>query len=346
VVDFRYNLTNSAYAAYANTSPEIIHGKKVGDLFPGYFQTSSFTNVVKAFETGVPDTWDIHYNLDGLDIYNTMIATRMDDEVVVHIAEFTKLKNLQLELERKVIELERSNKHLESFAYAASHDLKEPVRKIHVFSGLLSDSLGDRMTEVEKKYFQRLDLASKRMYILIEDLLTYSQVSQKPEEKQPVDLNTTLEHVLGDLDLEIEQKGATIKAGQLYTVSGYPHQLKQVFQNLISNALKYAKPGVPPTISISCDHLRGSDSGLPLTSEEQVKEYCRITVKDNGIGFDQRDAELIFNMFTRLHDGNQTKGTGIGLSIVRKVIENHKGFIWAESQPGEGTRFLILLPNE
>jgi PAS domain S-box-containing protein len=250
------------------------------------------------------------------------------------------------ELESLNGELKRSNSNLQQFAYAASHDLKEPVRKIHFFSERLKDSLGERLQETEKQYLQRMELASKRMSTLIDDLLTYSEVSHKPVLDQDVDLNLILDCVLSDLDLEVEQKGATIQRAKLFTIKGQRRQMQQAFQNLISNAIKYSKPDAPPVVRITCSKVKGADAGLQLVSDQQAKEFYQVTIMDNGIGFDRTDADRIFNVFTRLHGLAEYKGSGIGLSIVRKVIENHNGHVWAESQPGEGATFKILLPAD
>ncbi|HEU4903514.1 MAG TPA: ATP-binding protein [Flavisolibacter sp.] len=250
------------------------------------------------------------------------------------------------ELEKLNAELKRTNRNLEEFAYAASHDLKEPVRKIQVFAGRIKESLGERMSEQEKLYFERMELASRRMGTLIDDLLTYSEVSQHSTTVRPVDMNNLIDQVLHDLDLEIEQKGAIIHRKELCSVTGHPRQLQQAFQNLIQNALKYGKPGLPPEITIGCIQAKGADLALHLTAREQAGNYCRICVTDNGIGFAQEDAERIFNVFTRLHGNAEYKGTGVGLSIVRKVVQNHGGFVWAESAPGEGANFVVLLPAD
>lgn len=344
IVDFRYKLTNASYAAYASTIPENIRNKKVSDVFPGYLQTETFKKIAETCRTGKTDIWENHYDVDGLNIYNEMGATKMDDEVVVHFTDFTDLKNLQLELLRKIEELERSNKNLEEFAYAASHDLKEPIRKIHIFCDRLQSSLSNRMTEEEKSIFIRVEAAAKRMGSLIDDMIAYSQVSLTPTTRDDVDLNGLIALVLGDLDIEIEEKGAIIKSDKLFTIEGHHRQLQQAFQNLISNALKYGKPGVAPEITITCNKVLGKDTGLHLSPDEQIQTYYAVSIKDNGIGFEQQDADRIFNIFTRLHGNTVIKGTGIGLSIVRKVIENHHGFISAESKPGEGATFNVYLP--
>ncbi len=239
-------------------------------------------------------------------------------------------------------ELARSNVNLEEFAYAASHDLKEPVRKVHIFTNRLKSSMGDRMTEEEKAYFERVERSSVRMTSLIDDLLSYSQVSIRLRSFEDVDLNQIIDLVLGDLDFEVEEKGAIVSVDNLFIIQGHHRQLQQAFQNLIGNALKYSKPGVPPVIKISCNIVMGKDAGMAMSSDAQQKEFYQISVSDNGVGFEQQDAERIFNVFTRLYGNAEYKGTGVGLSIARKVIQNHKGYIIAQSQPGEGATFKVL----
>ena len=344
IIDFRFRMTNVAYSAYSGLSPVDIQDKKVGDVFPGYYQTDAFRRYVETYTTGNSHNWELHYNLDGLNVFLQVSATKMDDEVWVHFTDFTRLKSLQLELLRKVEELERSNQNLEEFAYAASHDLKEPIRKIHFFGDRLKVSLGNRVTPEEKHSLERVENASRRMGTLIDDLLSYSQVSFRATAFDEVDMNRLIDIVLQDLDLEIEEKKAVIKTDHLFTMPGHPRQLQQAFHNLIGNALKYSKPGTAPSIHISCHKIIGSDTGLKLSPAEQLKEFYVIQVSDNGIGFSQQDAGRIFNIFTRLHGSSEYAGTGIGLSIVRKIVENHNGFITADSEVGEGARFNVFFP--
>lgn len=346
VVDFVYKLTNEAYAAYARKTPGELKDKRVSQFFPGYFQTDSFKNIAEVAITGIQNNWENHYAADGFDIYNEMGAMKMGNEIIVHFTDFTKLKNLQLELERKVMELERSNKNLEEFAYAASHDLKEPIRKIHFFSDRLKESLKSKLTESDTGFFDRLEMASKRMGSLIDDLLSYSQVSLRPRSFEEVDINQVIDLVLNDLDLEIDLKGAKIKVAKLCVVQGHHRQLQQAFHNLLANALKYSRPDVAPEIEIFCKKVKGREISFPLPGEEKEKTFWLIQVADNGIGFEQRDAERIFNVFTRLHGNSEYRGTGVGLSIVRKVIENHNGYITAKGLPGEGSVFEIYLPAD
>jgi PAS domain S-box-containing protein len=232
-------------------------------------------------------------------------------------------------------ELQRSNQNLEEFAHAASHDLKEPIRKIHFFTHQLREQLADRLKEAEVRSFGRIENASQRMGNLIDDLLLYSHVSQRPHDTESVDLNEKLKRVLEDLDLDIEEKGATVNIGKLPVVQGYRRQLQQLIQNLLSNSLKYSKADVPPVIEITAENV-----------EKKGKHYHLIKVTDNGIGFPQEYREKIFQMFARLHGRAEYSGTGVGLSIVKKVVENHNGFIEVYSAPGEGASFQVYLPKE
>lgn len=249
-----------------------------------------------------------------------------------------------IELENLNQELKRTNANLEEFAYAASHDMKEPIRKIHLFTDRLKQELAEKLTADQQYLFSRVENAAKRMGLLIEDLLTYSHVSKGMSHQEVVDLNTKVKNVLEDLEVEIEEKKAIINVEPLPIVKGHKRQLQQLFQNLIGNALKYSKPGEQPEIHITAKLVHGNELPQQMTTEAARQSYHLIEVKDNGIGFEQEDAERIFNVFTRLHGNAEYRGTGVGLSIVKKVVENHQGFIWAESQPGVGTSFKVLFP--
>ncbi len=200
------------------------------------------------------------------------------------------------------------------------------------------------MNDKETDLFERMQNATDRMTILVDDLLSYSHVSATPLQMEEVDLNEKLRFVLSDLEVQVEEKKAVISIGPLPTVKGYRRQLQQLFQNLLGNALKYSKPGEPPQISINSRTVTGADVPLDLPAQQAGKSYYLIEVADNGIGFEQQYAHKIFGMFQRLHGRSEYAGTGVGLSIARKVVENHKGYIWAESEPGKGSSFKVLLP--
>ncbi len=255
-------------------------------------------------------------------------------------------QNLEAVVAERTAELQRSNASLEDFAYAASHDMKEPIRKIHFFADRLKSQLQGQLSGEQTVFFERLENASKRMGLLIDDLLAYSQASRGVPHVEEVDLNRKVRLVLEDLELEIAQKAATVTLGELPVVKANRRQMQQLFQNLITNALKYSKPGVAPDIRISHRLVTGSEAAPMVPAADRDRRFHSIEVLDNGIGFRQEDAGRIFNVFTRLHGNAEYKGTGVGLSIVQKVVQNHGGYIWATSSPGQGARFSILLPVE
>lgn len=244
----------------------------------------------------------------------------------------------------RTAELKNTNDNLQQFAYAASHDLKAPIRKIHMYVDGLKSSLEDRLTTEEAIQFHRIENVTDRMSTLIDDLLSYSEVSLKPDNFELVDMNEVVALVLSDLDVDIEEKKAKVFVDPLNTLKGHHRQLQQVFHNLIGNALKYVRPDVTPEIHITSDKVLATDVAFSLQAKGPSNEYYVIQVKDNGIGFDQKDADKIFKVFTRLHNDSKFRGTGVGLAIVSKVIENHNGFVEAEGTPGKGAIFRIYLP--
>lgn len=278
------------------------------------------------------------------DVTGQVMARRKIEEVV---AQRTKeLAHANEALVNMNHALARSNANLEEFAHAASHDLKEPIRKIQTFTNRLKTQLADRLNAEHEFTLNRIESANERMGALIDDLLLYSHVSQRPYEREEIDLNKKISQVLEDLELNIEQKKAVITIDSLPVIKGYRRQLQQLFQNLISNALKYARPGIVPEVQITSSLIMGRDIRLTQPQTEPEKKYHLIAVKDNGIGFEQSEAERIFQMFHRLHGRAEYEGTGIGLSIVRKVVENHNGFVYAQSVQGIGASFFVALPVE
>ncbi|RYZ62626.1 MAG: PAS domain S-box protein [Chitinophagaceae bacterium] len=272
-------------------------------------------------------------------------CTDIDDQKKAAEIMEQRIEERTRELQRSNQELSRSNQNLEEFAYAASHDLKEPMRKIQLFSDRLKTTLQEKLSSQDSGMFDRIIHATNRMNTLIDDLLMYSNVSRGAVLEETIDLNQKLSRVLEDLEVEIEEKKALIVVDPLPVVKGHRRQMQQLFQNLIGNAIKYHKPGMPPEVHISCRRLGPSEQIL-ITTERPPGQYNLIEVRDNGIGFEQEDADRIFKIFTRLHGNAEYSGTGVGLSIVKKVVENHNGYIWAESSPGKGAAFKILLPAE
>jgi signal transduction histidine kinase len=342
VVDARTILVNDAAVKYVGLPKDVYLSKTANEIDPAVLSSPYGLTCLKTLETGEPSM--SRYFLEVTGQWLELTISKMDDDHLIHIfTDITSIKETQLQSERYMEELKRSNQNLEEFAYAASHDLKEPMRKIHLFSGRLKDLLRDRLNEAEAGYFNRIMKATDRMNTLIDDLLMYSHVSMGVELFEMVDLNGKVARVMEDLEVQIEETKAVVNVGSLPTVKGHRRQLQQLFQNLIGNAIKYHKPDAVPEVHISSRRASAEDV-IPVATAKPLDQYYLIEIRDNGIGFAQEDADRIFNVFTRLHGNAEYKGTGVGLSIVQKVVENHSGYIWAEGKAGEGATFRILLP--
>jgi signal transduction histidine kinase len=344
LVDFRFVMVNSTLSGYVGQQPETLEGALGSEWFPGYLTNGVFDMYKETFLTGDPQRKNVYYNVDGHDIYLDLQCVKVDGYVLVTFTDHSVLSKSQLQLEQTVRALERSNKNLEDFAHAASHDMKEPLRKIRTFIDRIKRSLGSKLEETEAKLFERIDASAERMQMLVDDLLEFSHVSEQPRQMENVNLNDKVLRVLTDLELPVEEKQANIIIGDLPNVKGNRRQLQQLLQNLIGNALKYSKPDIPPKITIQSRTVKGHDVPIPLPIEWGERNFHLIEFTDNGIGFEQEYADRIFEMFQRLHGKSEYAGTGVGLSIARKVVDNHNGYIWAKGQPGIGATFYVLLP--
>ena len=235
-------------------------------------------------------------------------------------------------------ELEISNNELQQFTSVASHDLKEPLRKILFFGNMLQLKAG--LTGEMNAYLEKIVVASRRMNNLIEDLLSFASLA-KPQVFQPTDVTQVVREILVDLELSIEEKNATIELENIPVIETIQPLLRQLFQNIISNALKFTRPGVAPHITIKADRVN-----TPTVESQPVPDgiFCRIAIADNGIGFEEKYAEKIFTIFQRLNARTEFEGTGIGLAIAKKIVDRHNGAITAISTPGECSTFYLFLP--
>jgi signal transduction histidine kinase len=262
------------------------------------------------------------------------------ERMVGVIQDVSDRKRMEETLLHKTLELERSNEELQQFASVASHDLKEPLRKIVLYTGLLESASGMGWTEEGQRNLARIMDAARRMRLLIEDILAFSSVSQQ-QEPQSVSLERLLDEVREVLESRINETGASIHSDGLPEAVVVPFQFRQVFQNLLSNALKFTREGVAPVIDIR--HRIVEAASVPRLANSGPS--LEITFSDNGIGFQPQYAEKIFGLFNRLHSRSQYEGTGLGLAICRKVVENHGGRMEAESTPGAGATFRIWIPQ-
>ncbi|MFC4097289.1 PAS domain-containing protein [Euzebyella saccharophila] len=252
------------------------------------------------------------------------------------------LNKANIDLKNSIEQLEKANDELESFAYVSSHDLQEPLRKIQMFTSRIIDHDGNNLSSKGKTYFHKITESAKRMRNLINDLLTFSKADNEDYKLENVDLDTMLQFILEDRSEYIESLGALIQRDKLPTIVGIPFQLRQVFDNLIGNALKFSKEGQAPVIDITSEVLAGGEKEL-----EGLKNgipYVKIKIKDNGIGFPKGMEAKIFEVFQRTHDRTKYGGTGIGLAIVKKIVHAHNGIIKATSVEGHGSVFTLYLP--
>lgn len=309
----------------------------------------------QAIETGKATDEEWRVRKDGTRFWGSIVITALHDanSNIIGFSKVTrdlteqkiaeeKLKKYAEELEQKNEELIKSNKDLESFNYVASHDLQEPLHKIQIFSDAILSNDFKGLSERGKEYFNKIFRAANRMQQLIEDLLSFSRATSSNAEFEYTDLNTLLDEVLSTIHFAVEESHAVIESETLPVAYIIPFQFRQVLQNLISNSIKYSKTGIPPHIKISAKKITTKNNSLGLRPNYK---YLVLTIVDKGIGFDQQYAEKIFELFQRLHRKEEYPGTGIGLAIVKKIVQNHHGVIKAKSSMGKGATFEIYIPE-
>ncbi len=260
----------------------------------------------------------------------------------VFARDITERKKSENKLQAFTAQLERSNRELLDFAYVASHDLQEPLRKIQAFGDRLKTKFADTLGAQGRDYLERMQNAAERMHNLINDLLTYSRVSSKAKPFVSVNFDKAVREVLSDLEVRIEETGARVEIVDLPIIDADALQVRQLMQNLLGNALKFHRKDQPPVIKIKGDILNSNDQEAGM--ENSNESLCEISIEDNGIGFDEKYTDRIFGVFQRLHGRGEYEGSGIGLSVCRKIVERHGGRITANSNPGRGTKFTITMP--
>jgi signal transduction histidine kinase len=355
VLDFQIYFYNTAFLKQVRLTQDQLEKGTLRSLFPVLEQSGFLARYKAVVETGEPFVGEQEYaGPNGHFWYQTTVK-KYNDGIVVNFVGITDLKQTQLQVEQLNTQLQRSNQSLEQFATIASHDLQEPLRKIIMFGDLLQDRHGPTLPEDARGLLKRMQVSADRMRLLIHDVLTYAQLTKEGTAlRQLVDLNRLVAEVLDDLELVVTEKQAIIEAGDLPVLSGHALQLRQVFQNLLSNALKFAKPGRQPHITVQSERLDGTAlpidilNRLPPEADQSAtagRQYYAIRVADNGIGFAAQYGEQIFDAFERLHGTSSAySGTGIGLAIVRQVANNHDGAVVAQGVEGEGATITLYLP--
>ena len=318
-------------------------GRSFLELFPN-LKDSLFVQMLHRAYAGETVSEDMYHSpVSGRYFQNYFIPLRNKDgsidQVLVVGHEITELMETNARLKELNADLAKSNHDLEQFAYVASHDLQEPLRKIQTFAELSEHSTG--RPEELKKYLEKISTAAERMSHLIKDVLNYSRLSRMDDEVEPVDLNAVLANVKTDLELLIEERRVQLTANQLPQVEGSTLQMQQLFYNLIANAIKFSRS--EPHIRIWAAPADASELPANLAVTHGV-QYVQLLFQDNGIGFEQQYADKIFSIFQRLHTSREYAGTGIGLALCKKIVENHHGAITVKSEPGVGSCFYVYLP--
>ena len=336
VTDFRYLHANQTASKINGVPLDTMLSSTLLTLFPSSRTSGSFPGNVEALQTGEPVRRQLQLSCEWMDGWYDFATQRINqDMLVVSFTDITQSKHLEEDLKR-------SNLQLDQFASVASHDLQEPLRKIQAFSNLLIQNYTDSLSAEIIDLLNRMQLAANRMQDLVQGLLAFSRLATQQVPHQSVDLTNVLTGIYDDLEGSITAKGATVTIGKMPVLKGHLVQLQQLFQNLLSNALKYALPDVPPQITI--DARPAGPEDFPLLSEQSPGSWQVITVTDNGIGFDNKHREVIFEPFSRLHGRSQYTGTGLGLAICKRVVDLHQGHISAQGTPGQGSVFTLLLP--
>jgi len=273
-----------------------------------------------------------------------MITDNYGKKFIIGVnADITEQYNKDIMIEDKIADLEKSNKELSAFNHIASHDLQEPLRKVQTFISRIKTMNFDTFPENMKDYFSGIERATSRMQMFIEDLLLYSRASNVTKIFEVTDLNVILENAKQELSQRIEEKNVIIQStGNLPRLNVIPFQLQQLFNNLLSNSIKYSKLDVNPVISIDANMITANDLPVPIGNSKS--KYYKISISDNGIGFEPQQAEDIFKLFYRLHNKSEYSGTGVGLAICKVIVENHKGFINAVGIPNVGATITFYLP--
>ena len=346
IVDFECLLVNPQAEKMVNRSSEELVGTRMLDEMPGHKDNGLFDAYVHVVETGEPFENELHYQDDEFERWLQVVAVRIDEDgFAVTFRDISERKRAAQAMVSANAKLEQRNRALRDFAYIASHDLQEPLRKISAFSNLVLEDYGDVVDDTGRHYLERMQDAAQRMSQLISDLLVYSRVTTQARPFKPVDLTEIVRNVRSDLDMQIADVDGTVEVGELPTIEADGTQMRQLLQNLIGNALKFSRPDEPPVVRVEAATVELGDDGVPQVDAD-TDQICRLTVSDNGIGFEQKYADRIFTPFKRLHGRSEYEGTGMGLAICRRIVERHGGAISVESEPDVGTTFTIHLPIE
>jgi len=343
VIDFRYVAHNEANRRNMNRSDEDILGHTMLEFFPDMRQMGLFDRFVEVVMSGEGVQFEQEFRAGGWQGWYELSARKWGDGIVLTLVDITGSKGNLQKMEQTNRDLRHANDNLRQFAHVASHDLQEPLRKILAFSDMLQLKFGEALSEEGHELIGRMQSAARRMSVLIKDVLAYSRISTHREVFQPVSLTEVMADLGQELQQQLVQHNARLQVDSLPTVWGDRSQLRQLFDNLLTNALKFRS--ADRQLVVHMNHQTVSGPQLPEGLDPEVT-YYEISFSDNGIGFEERYADRIFQVFQRLHARHTYDGTGVGLAICKRVVENHRGAITALGKPDEGATFRIYLPQQ
>jgi light-regulated signal transduction histidine kinase (bacteriophytochrome) len=348
IIDFRWLYVNPEAERVVGRSSEDLVGKRLIEEMPRNKELGLFDRYKEVVANGQ----SIKYELAYKDYYFINRAVKINDGIAVVFSDITARKDFEKELEKAVQQrtaaleeanelLRLKNKELEQFAFVTSHDLQEPLRKIQIFAGMLRDGSSNGLDDKSKIHLDKIIYSAERMRNLITDLLQFPKITHAQEQHERIDLNEELASVLQTFELKIAEQQAQIDYSLLPAVRGIAWQINLLISNIVANSLKFVRPDVSPHIEIKGRTLSAEEVKSRNLNEQE--QYVLLVFSDNGIGFDQEFADLVFQMFKRLQDRQTYDGTGLGLALCARIAEYHQGMIQAFSTPGLGTRIEVVL---
>lgn len=350
------NLTRDGLIVYCNgyfseligIPNEKVTGSYIFDYISGEFREKFREYFLLALQGSSKAEISLSVNNKNIPVYISLTSLQPQLPTVgMIVTDLSEKKHNEQILQKKNHELEHVNKSLDQFASIASHDLQEPLRKIMTFTSLLKLRFSADLPDKAKELLDKIKASSERMSLLINDVLNFSRIVHTENMFVKTDLNRILDNTLKDFDLLIYEKNAVVIKGNLPVIEAIPLQVNQLFYNLVGNALKFSKNGIPSALTISSRILLAEEAGSEFNAKFNLNRqlsYVEICFADNGIGFEQQFAEQIFSIFERLHNQQQYAGTGIGLALCQKIVGHHQGGIYAEARENEGAIFYVLLP--
>ncbi|MBK7387785.1 MAG: CHASE3 domain-containing protein [Bacteroidetes bacterium] len=344
IIDFEFIQSNKGGSDLVSIPSDELLGKRLLSVFPGNIEEGLFDAYKLVTENDTVFKTEKYYKHETIDKWLRIVAVKLGDGFTVTFEDISTEKQYEIQLENTIQELKRSNNELEQFAFVASHDLQEPLRKIQSFGDRLKIKSQEELRAESILYVDKMLSAANRMSNLIFDLLSFSRLAKNNDAMHETDLNQVMNEVLTDLEVVIQQKNAEISFPPLPVINAISTQIYQLFFNLIGNALKFSKADETPKIEITVTPFSRSIQDKHTPKSMLKIPFIKIEISDNGIGLDNTYSERIFEIFQRLHGKSEYQGTGIGLAICKRIVTNHNGNIYASGIPGTGTTFTVELP--